>query len=52
MSSSSTKRVGNYEFLSRLGSGSYAQVYKVSKINTNEIFAIKAISKDKVTANI
>lgn len=43
-----SKTVGNYIIQSKIGSGSYAQVYKgINKIN-NEIYAIKVISKDKL----
>ena len=40
-----TKVVGNYELTSKLGSGSYAQVYKSINLKTGEHYAIKAISK-------
>ena len=45
MATATTKVVGNYELTSKLGSGSYAQVYKSTNLKTGEHYAIKAISK-------
>ena len=45
MATATTKVVGNYELTSKLGSGSYAQVYKSTNLKTGEQYAIKAISK-------
>jgi len=42
------KIVGNYELTLKLGSGSYAQVYKCMHSKTKDVYAIKAISKEKV----
>jgi serine/threonine protein kinase len=40
-----SKIVGNYELTLKLGSGSYAQVYKCIHSKSGEPYAIKAISK-------
>jgi serine/threonine protein kinase len=40
-----TKVVGHYELTSKLGSGSYAQVYKGLDTRNGEYFAIKQIAK-------
>lgn len=42
------KTVGNYNILSRLGSGSYAEVFKAVHIKTGEVVAVKVISKEKL----
>jgi hypothetical protein len=36
--------IGEYELISRLGSGSFGIVYEVKKFNTEEVFALKSIS--------
>jgi serine/threonine protein kinase len=46
------KIVGNYELTLKLGSGSYAQVYKCMHSKTKDIYAIKAISKGKISLHI
>ena len=40
-----SKIVGNYELTLKLGSGSYAQVFRCIHMKTGEPYAIKAISK-------
>lgn len=40
-----SKIVGNYELTMKLGSGSYAQVYKCIHSKSGAPYAIKAISK-------
>lgn len=45
---SSNKRVGNYELTGKLGSGSYAQVFTGRHMISNLVYAVKAISKEKV----
>jgi serine/threonine-protein kinase ULK2 len=43
-----SKTVGNYVIQSKVGSGSYAQVYKAVHKSSGEIFAIKMIAKEKL----
>ena len=47
-----SKIVGNYELTLKLGSGSYAQVFRCIHSKTGESYAIKAISKGKVLSLI
>ena len=42
------KKIGNYLLTQKIGSGSFAKVYKGVKENTEEKVAIKMISKDKL----
>ena len=41
-------RVGNFEFTQKLGSGSYAQVFRAIDVRSGDSYAIKAVSKEKV----
>mmetsp|Transcript_12369 Transcript_12369/g.18759 ORF Transcript_12369/g.18759 Transcript_12369/m.18759 type:complete len:905 (+) Transcript_12369:100-2814(+) len=43
-----SKTVGNYILISKLGSGSYAHVYKAIHNKTNVEYAIKVISREKI----
>lgn len=43
-----SKTVGNYQLTLKLGSGSYATVYKAHRSSNNEVFAIKRIEKKKL----
>lgn len=40
----------DYVFLDYISKGSYGHVYKVKKRDTNELFALKVISKSKIVA--
>lgn len=40
----------DYQFLDIISKGAYGRVYKVKKHKTEEIFALKAISKAKIVA--
>ena len=44
------KTIRDYIILSKLGTGSYGVVYKVKKINTNNIFVIKQIPMENLTS--
>ncbi|XP_055697118.1 serine/threonine-protein kinase ULK3-like [Phlebotomus papatasi] len=42
-------KITDYEMLEKLGSGSYATVYRCQKKATKEIFAVKCVEKNKLT---
>mmetsp|Transcript_2785 Transcript_2785/g.4197 ORF Transcript_2785/g.4197 Transcript_2785/m.4197 type:complete len:808 (-) Transcript_2785:541-2964(-) len=43
-----SKTVGNYTLVNKLGSGSYAHVYKATNNTTGELYAVKVISREKL----
>ena len=45
------KKVGNYLLVSKIGEGQFGMVYKATDQNTDEVYAVKAITKSKVNAN-
>lgn len=55
MSSSKSKdqqpNINNYEFNEKIGSGSYANVFRATKKDTKEIFAIKVVLKTQILRN-
>ena len=40
----------DYIFIDIIAKGGYGRVYKVQKLGTNEVFALKVISKAKIVA--
>jgi NIMA (never in mitosis gene a)-related kinase len=49
------KRIGDFTVLEKVGEGSFSSVYKVMRINTDELFALKRVKimklKDKDKEN-
>lgn len=45
------KKVGNYLLVSQIGEGQFGKVYKAKDQDTDEIYAVKAVKKEKVNSN-
>lgn len=45
------KKVGNYTLVSELGKGQFGVVYKAHNASTDEVFAIKSITKQSIMGN-
>lgn len=45
------KKVGNYTLVSELGKGQFGVVYKAHNSKTDEVFAIKSITKASINGS-
>lgn len=45
------RKIKNYLLVKELGAGQFGKVWKAEKENTDEIYAVKVITKNKISSN-